>query len=135
MTNVWNHSSFSFNIFIFVHVLSFLFLLSTYWWIIYSYWIFRKLLYTKVHCTIPTLNLWQNLLFCYCYLYSCPLSFLVYSYSLSFVLIFCHMSIYVVFKAPRLFFFVIIVFSFPNIHRQFFLFFFYRFIFLFSLQP
>ena len=57
-------SFFSFDVFIFVSILSSLSLLSLLCEIIYQF--FSKLLCTEIHCIISTSNLWQNPpLYCY----------------------------------------------------------------------
>ena len=54
LTSVLSYSFFLFYIFIFLCILSSLSLLSLPYGI--TYWFFKELLYTKIFCTIPTLN-------------------------------------------------------------------------------
>ena len=64
LTNILSCNFFLFDIFIFVHTLSSLSSLSLLYRI--TYWFFRDLLYTEVHCTIPTLSFQWDLPFCCC---------------------------------------------------------------------
>ena len=56
-TNTYNHNFFLFFVLISVYMFNSLFLLFCWFRIIYQFW---KLLYTKVHCIMPTQNLQQN---------------------------------------------------------------------------
>ena len=62
-TNACNHNSFPFLVLIFVCIFNSLALLFLWFEITYWFW---ELLYSKVCCIVPTLNLWQNSSSCYC---------------------------------------------------------------------
>ena len=64
--NACNHNSFLFFVLMLVYTFNSFTLLFLWFGIIYQFW---KLLCTKVHCIMPTLNLQQNPFSCYLLLY------------------------------------------------------------------
>ena len=78
LTSILSYSSFLSDVFIFMHILSSLSLLSLLYRIIY--WFFGELLCTEICCTVSTPNFQQNPSLC-CIFYLYCLNYLVYFYS------------------------------------------------------